>query len=94
VVIRIFLRLLHRRRNSVACLPLGEREDVGDLTALVSPRIDRPEFVALAVLDHRRVVRALGEYEPRRRRGDGVKKIIPQATKIAARWLAYSPIRP
>ena len=48
-------------RFSFARLPFGEWKDVGNFTALVSPGIDRPEFVGLAILDHRRVVRALGD---------------------------------
>ena len=45
--------------GSSARLPLGDRPDVGNLTALVSPGIDRPELVGLAVLDHCRIVRTL-----------------------------------
>src|SRR5215471_4964840 len=48
-------------RFSFARLPFGERKDVGNFTALVSPGIDRPELVGLAILDHGRVVRTLGE---------------------------------
>src|SRR5436190_21709161 len=55
---------------SVAVLPLCQRKDVGHLTAFVRPGIDRPQLAALAVPDHRRVVRTLREQEPRRRRGD------------------------
>ena len=48
-------------RFSFARLPLCERPDIGNFAALVRPGIDRPELVGLAVLDHRRVVRTLGE---------------------------------
>src|SRR5262249_30882281 len=51
---------------SVPRLPLGEREDVGDFAALVRPGIDRPQRARLALLDHCRVVRTLGEQEARR----------------------------
>src|SRR5437016_8923092 len=52
---------------SVARLPLLERENIGNFAALVRPGIDRPQLAGLAALDRRRAVRALGEYEPRRR---------------------------
>src|SRR6266567_369289 len=55
---------------SPAGLPLCERPDIGNFTALVSPGIDRPELVRLAILDHCRIVRTLGEQKPRRRRGN------------------------
>src|SRR5215467_1184295 len=48
-------------RFSFARLPLCERPDIGNFAALVRPGIDRPELVGLAILDHRRVVRTLGE---------------------------------
>src|SRR6516162_8491153 len=48
-------------RFSFARLPLCERPDIGNFAALVRPGIDRPELAGLAVLDHRRVVRTLGE---------------------------------
>ena len=44
---------------SFARLPLCERPDIGNFTALVGPGIDRPEFVGLAILDHCRIVRTL-----------------------------------
>src|SRR5262249_49568541 len=50
-----------------ACLPLCERPDIGNFTALASPWIYRPELVGLAVLDHGRIVRPLGDEKPRRR---------------------------
>ena len=46
---------------SSARLPLCERPDIGNFTALVGPGIDRPEFVGLAILDHCRIVRTLSE---------------------------------
>ena len=46
---------------SFARLPLCERPDIGNFTALVGPGIDRPEFVGLAILDHCRIVRTLSE---------------------------------
>src|SRR5215468_1547737 len=48
-------------RVSFARLPLCERPDIGNFAALVRPGIDRPELVGLAILDHRRVVRTLGD---------------------------------
>src|SRR6516162_1308457 len=48
-------------RVSFARLPLCERPDIGNFAALVRPGIDRPELVGFAILDHRRVVRTLGE---------------------------------
>ena len=48
-------------RFSFARLPLCERPDIGNFAALVRPGIDRPELVGLAILDHGRVVRTLGD---------------------------------
>src|SRR5262245_13707155 len=45
----------------VARLPFCERPDIGHFAALVRPGVDRPQLVGLAILDHRGVVRALGE---------------------------------
>src|SRR5262249_1318850 len=62
-----------------ARLPLCERPDIGNFAALVRPGIDRPEFVGLAILDHGRVVRTLGEYEPRHRRSN---RMVPQQFEL------------
>jgi hypothetical protein len=48
-------------RFSFARLPLCERPDIGNFAALVRPGINRPQLVGLAILDHGRVVRTLGE---------------------------------
>src|SRR5258707_15066625 len=65
---RIFNRRMRAARSyedvfrfSFARLPLCERPDIGNFAALVRPGIDRPELVGLAILDHDRVVRTLGD---------------------------------
>src|SRR2546421_230144 len=63
----------------VARLPIREREDVGSFAALVSPGIDRPEFVGLAIPDHCGVVRTLSEQKPRHRRGN---RVVPQQFEL------------
>ena len=64
---------------SFSGFPLCKRKDIGSFTALVSPGIDRPELVGLAIPDHCRVVRTLGEQKPRHRRGNAM---VPQQFEL------------